>query len=255
MNPKISDWHGMRVWIIGASSGIGAQTAVELQSRGARLALSARSVDGLKSIASGHPDTVIVPLDVTDHDSVNIAKDEILSRWGGFDLALIVAGTYRPMRADTFDLATAKQLIDVNLNGTLNCLDAILPTLLAQGRGGIGVVASVAGLGGLPQALVYGPSKAALINLCESLYLDLHPAGIGVYLINPGFVETRLTAANEFRMPALIDPATAARALLQGLEQGAFHIHFPRRFTNWLRLLRLLPYPWYFRVIHKVTGL
>ena len=128
-------------------------------------------------------------------------------------------------------------------------------TLLAQGRGGIGIVSSVAGLSGLPQALIYGPTKAALINLCESLYLDLHARGIGVTLINPGFVATPLTAKNEFSMPALISAETAAREILRGIGRGEFHIHFPKRFTNWLRLLRLLPYRWYFYLIHKVTGL
>jgi short-subunit dehydrogenase len=131
----------------------------------------------------------------------------------------------------------------------------VLPILLKQGAGGIGIVASIAGLRGLPQALIYGPSKAALINLCESLYLDLRPRGIGVYLVNPGFVETPLTAGNDFAMPALISASTAAAELLRGLERGEFHIHFPKRFTNWLRLLRLLPYHWYFWLVHKATGL
>jgi len=127
--------------------------------------------------------------------------------------------------------------------------------LLAQNSGGIGIVASVAGYSGLPQALIYGPTKAALINLCESLYLDLRPRGINVYLINPGFVATPLTAGNDFAMPALISAAEAANHLIHGIERGEFHIHFPKRFTNCLRLLRLLPYRWYFWLIHKVTGL
>lgn len=131
----------------------------------------------------------------------------------------------------------------------------MLPTLLSQRKGGVGIVASIAGLSGLPLALIYGPTKAALINLCESLYLDLHPRGLSVYLINPGFVATPLTADNDFAMPALISAFTAASELLHGIEGGEFHIHFPKRFTNWLRLLRLLPYRWYFWLIHKFTGL
>ncbi len=232
MNPRLQDWRERRVWIIGASSGIGAALARELRARGAKLALSARSIDGAL-----------------------LARDEILAEWGGIDLVLVVAGTYQKMRADDFDLTAAKQLVETNLNGTLNCLDAVLPTLLAQGHGGIGIVASVAGLSGLPQALIYGPTKAALINLCESLYLDLHARGISVYLINPGFVATPLTAKNDFSMPALISAETAAHEIVRGIERGEFHIHFPRRFTNWLRVLRLLPYRLYFWLIHKVTGL
>ena len=126
---------------------------------------------------------------------------------------LVVAGTYNRMRADDFDLAVAERMVDTNLRGPLDCLDAVLPMLLAQGQGGIGIVASIAGLSGLPQALIYGPTKAALINLCESLYLDLRPRGISVYLINPGFVATPLTAGNEFAMPALITATTAARGI------------------------------------------
>ena len=152
-------------------------------------------------------------------------------------------------------LTAAKQMVELNINGVLNCLAAILPALLAQGRGGIGIVSSIAGLSGLPQALIYGPTKAALINLCESLYLDLHKLGIGVYLINPGFVATPLTAKNDFSMPALISAEQAALEIVSGIERGEFHIHFPKRFTHFLRLLRLLPYRAYFYLIHKVTGL
>jgi NAD(P)-dependent dehydrogenase (short-subunit alcohol dehydrogenase family) len=255
MNPKIRNWNDLRVWVIGASSGIGAETARLLLERGAMVALSARNRDGLQAIASNDNCALILPLDITRHEDLIDARDRILERWGGIDLVLVVAGTYNKMRADDFDLAVANKIVDTNLRGTLNCLDAVLPVLIEQGRGGIGIVASVAGLGGLPQALIYGPTKAALINLCESLYLDLRPRGIGVYLINPGFVATPLTAGNDFAMPALISATTAARELVRGIERGEFHIHFPKRFTNWLRLLRLLPYRWYFWLIHKVTGL
>ena len=255
MNRKIRNWNDLRVWVIGASSGIGAETARLLLERGAKVALSARNRDGLQVIASNDNCALILPLDITCHEDLIAARDRILERWGGIDLVLVVAGTYNKMRADDFDLAVANKIVDTNLRGTLNCLDAVLPVLIEQGRGGIGIVASVAGLSGLPQALIYGPTKAALINLCESLYLDLHSRGIGVYLINPGFVATPLTAGNDFAMPALISATTAAQELVRGIECGEFHIHFPRRFTNWLRLARLLPYRWYFRLIHKVTGL
>ena len=108
----------------------------------------------------------------------------------------------------------------------------MLPALLAQGHGAIGIVSSVAGYRGLPKALVYGASKAALINFAETLYLDLRPRGLGVYLINPGFVKTPLTDKNEFRMPALITAEEAAAEILAGLRAGRFEIHFPRRFTG-----------------------
>ncbi len=255
MNPKLKDWRGQRIWIIGASSGIGAELARMLMTLGAKLALSARHLEALQRVAIGNAETMVLPFDITQSREVLAARDTILAKWEGIDLVLIVAGTYQKMRAEDFNLATAKQLVDTNLNGPLNCLDAVLPVLLAQGKGGLGIVASIAGLSGLPQALIYGPTKAALINLCESLYLDLRPHGIGVYLINPGFVATPLTAQNDFAMPALISAETAAKEIIRGIERGDFHIHFPRRFTNWLRLLRLLPYRLYFWLIHKGTGL
>lgn len=255
MNPRIPDWSGRRVWVIGASSGIGAACARQLLRLGARVALSARNAEALELEAAGAAHALAAPLDVTDHASVLRARDTIVAAWEGIDLVLVVAGGYNEMRADSFDLAAANRMIDLNLRGVFNCLDATLPILLRQGAGGVGVVASVAGYGGLPKALVYGPTKAALINLTESLFLDLRPRGIAVYQINPGFVDTPLTANNDFAMPALMSAEDAAAEMIAGIECGSFHIHFPRRFTNSMRLARLLPYRLYFWLIHKVTGL
>lgn len=255
MNPRVRSWQDMRVWVIGASAGIGAETASLLMHRGARVALSARNHAALTALAAHHEQALVLPLDVSQHAEVLAARDQLLAQWSGIDLVLVVAGAYNEMRVDSFDMQVVNQLLDVNLRGVFHCLDAVLPTLLAQGHGGVGIVSSVAGLSGLPKALVYGPTKAALINLCESLYFDLGPRGHPVYLINPGFVETRATANNNFAMPGLISAPQAAREILGGMERGEFHIHFPRRFTNWLRFARLLPYRWYFSLIHKVTGL
>jgi NAD(P)-dependent dehydrogenase (short-subunit alcohol dehydrogenase family) len=253
LNPRIPSWQGQRVWVIGASYGIGAALARRLINDGARVAMSARSRDLLDEIAEGN-DARVEVLDVTDAASVAKAARRILSEWGGIDLVLIVAGTHVEMRADTFDLARAKRLFDVNVIGVLNCLDAVLPTLREQRRGGVAIVSSVAGYRGLPRALIYGPTKAALINLAESLYLDLSPHGIGVYLINPGFVDTPLTQKNDFKMPALIPVDEAARLTLEGIEDGEFEIHFPKRFTRVMRLLRTLPYPAYFAAVRRFTS-
>lgn len=255
MNPRIRDWQGKRVWIIGASTGIGAEVARLLLDKGARVALSARNREQLQHIAQAYPKARALPLDMTDLVSLQTAHTQLLAEWQQLDLVLVVAGAYNEMRADSFNLADANHVLDVNVRGVYQCLEVILPTLLKQGAGGIGIVGSVAGYSGLPKALAYGPSKAAIINLCESLYVDLHPKNIGVYMINPGFVATPMTANNDFDMPALMTAPAAAQALVQGLEQGEFHIHFPKRFTNWLRLARLLPYRSYFYLVHKVTGL
>lgn len=251
LNPRISSWTGLRVWVIGASTGIGRATAVALLQRGARVAVSARNAQALQSIEGA----LALPLDVTDAAALRAALQSLQATWGGLDLLLYCAGTYRPMRATAFYLANALQHDDVNYRGALHALDATLPVFNAQRAGHIALVSSVAGFGGLPQALAYGPTKAALINLAETLYLDLHPLGIGVHVINPGFVETPLTAQNTFAMPALISPEQAASAILAGLQAGRFDIHFPRRFTLWLKLLRLLPRGLYFRIVSRFTGL
>lgn len=255
MNPRVHDWRGKRVWVIGASTGIGAETARLLLESGARVAVSARRETALQSVAHDHPHALTLPLDVTVPYQVRQARDRLLAAWQGIDLVLLVAGAYNEMRADGIDLDVVDHLLDLNLRSVFRCLDAVLPTLLAQGEGGIGIVSSVAGYSGLPKALAYGPTKAALINLSESLYFDLRPRGIAVYLINPGFVATPATAQNDFAMPGLISARRAAHEIVSGIEKGRFHIHFPKRFTNWLRLARLLPYRLYFPLIHKLTGL
>jgi short-subunit dehydrogenase len=167
---------------------------------------------------------------------------------------MTVGGRDVELDAAHWNLARARQLLDVNLLGVLNCVDAILPVLLRQGNGGIGIVASVAGYIGLPRALIYGASKAALINFTESLYGDLRPQGIGVYLINPGFVDTPLTQKNRFAMPALMKAEDAARVTLDEIAAGAFEVHYPKRFTRWLKLLRLLPYRLQLAAVRRVTG-
>jgi NAD(P)-dependent dehydrogenase (short-subunit alcohol dehydrogenase family) len=137
--------------------------------------------------------------------------------------------------------------------GALYLLDAVLPRLLGEGHGHISIVSSVAGYRGLPKGLAYGPTKAALINLAETLYVDLRASGIGVSLINPGFVATPATAQNDFEMPALITASQAAAEILAGWRKGEFEIHFPKRFTRWMKTLRLLPYTAFFALTSRLV--
>lgn len=257
LNKPITSWDGRRVWVIGASSGIGAAFARALIARGARAALSARNAQALAGIAAsgGAGQTLQLPLDVTRPDEIAAAFDRINSTWSGLDLAVLLAGTHQPMRAWELDAAQARALVETNLIGVLNASAVLAPAFCRSANGAIAIVSSVAGYGGLPDSLVYGATKAALINFTETLYLDLAPRGVGIYLVNPGFVKTPLTDKNEFRMPALISAEEAAEEMIKGFENGRFEIHFPKRFTIWLKLLRLLPYRIYFPLIHKLTGL
>lgn len=258
LNPRITGWKGRRAWLVGASSGIGRATASALHARGAQVVVSARNAAALQEFAAQHPGSQAVALDTTNRAAVQAAATELLAQ-GPLDLVCYCAGTYQPLRATAFDLGAMLQHQQVNMNGALHVLDAVLPALLqaaSAGRPGhLSLVASVAGFRGLPQGLAYGPTKAALIHLAETLYLDLHDLGLGVSLVNPGFVETPLTAANEFPMPALVSPAQAASAIVRGWERGAFEIHFPKRFTHVMKLLRLLPYQLYFPAVRRMTGL
>lgn len=253
-NPRITDWHGRRVWVVGGSTGIGRATALALAERGAQVVVSARGVDALQALAAQHTGLQIWPLDVTDDPAVRASATAILAQ-GPLDLVLYCAGYYSAQRATAFDLADLLRHLDINYCGALYVLDAVLPALLARGEGHISLVSSVAGYRGLPQSLAYGPTKAALTNLAENLYLDLQPQGLGVSVIHPGFVQTPLTAQNAFDMPALITPEQAAQAILGGWASGAFDIHFPKRFTCWMKLLRVLPHRLYFPAVRRFTGL
>ncbi|MBL8430136.1 MAG: SDR family NAD(P)-dependent oxidoreductase [Dechloromonas sp.] len=249
-NPKITNWKGKRVWLVGASSGIGAAVARELAGRGARVALSARSADKLAALAIA--DALLLPCDATDVASLGAAREKMLAAWGGVDLVIYLAGDYVPMRAENFDLAVAEKVVTVNFNAAMRLTATVLGDL--KPGGGIAFVASVAGYRGLPKALAYGPGKAALIHFAEVLHIDLAPKGIGVWVVNPGFVSTQLTAKNDFDMPALLTPEQAAIATVDGFKSANFEIHFPKRFTRLMKFFALLPYRWYFPLIRRSTG-
>jgi len=255
LNPPIADWHGKVCWLVGASTGIGRATAERLHDAGATVIVSARKADVLAQFTQGRANAQAIALDATDRDAMRAAAARIVAEHGRIDLALYCAGHYQAQRATAYDLEQMLRHQQVNVTGAYHLLDAVLPTLLRQRAGHLSLVASVAGYRGLPNALAYGPTKAALINLADILYLDLQPQGIGVSIVNPGFVETPLTAGNAFEMPALITPAEAARHILDGWRSGSFEIHFPKRFTLWLKALGWLSDGLYFAAVRRSTGL
>lgn len=254
LNPKITDWHGKRVWLVGASTGIGRATAELLHARGAQVIVSARSLQPLQSLAEKCPGMVVAPLDVTSEEAVTAVAQQLLDL-GPLDLVMFCAGVYQALRAPGMTSALMAQHMAVNFQGAVHVTRAVMPAMLASKHGHLSYVSSVAGFRGLPNSLAYGPTKAALINFAETLYIDLHDEGVGVSVINPGFVETPLTAKNKFHMPALMKPEQAAIEIIAGWGKGKFEMHFPKRFTWWLKILRMAPYGLYFKLTRQFTGL
>jgi short-subunit dehydrogenase len=252
LNQPITQWQGRSVWLIGASSGIGLATAKALHAAGARVTVSARKTDLLHTFVASHAGSQAIALDVCDAQAVHAVAQQV-AQTHEIDVVVYCSGYYKAVRATKYSLEEMTYHQDVNYLGVARVLDAVLPILLDQKRGHISLIASVAGYSGLPNSLAYGPTKAAMINLAESLYFDLSPIGIGVSVVNPGFVATPLTAQNKFAMPALLQPEVAAAYMLKGWADGEFEIHYPKRFSRWLKFMRLLPYRWYFGLVRSAT--
>ena len=238
------------IWMVGASEGIGEAVARKLAAQGATLILSARSRDKLETLASQLPGRShrVLPLDVTDTVSIERAWNELGTMP---DMMIYNAGAYDPLGAAEFDITRTRRMMDVNFTGALYVLQQVIPAYVAATRGHIVLVGSVAGYTGLPKAIGYGASKAALIHLAENMRIDLGSKGIKVHIVNPGFVKTRLTDKNEFPMPFLMTPEQAAERIVSGLASSRFEIHFPRRLSLGLKLLRILPYRLYFWLLDK----
>lgn len=238
-----NDYKDQIVWIVGASSGIGLFLARELSRRGAILALSARRKDELDTIKSqiGQQHKVF-ELDVSDAKTMQHTAQSIQTAFGRIDRIVFLAAAYTPMKTDALDIAVTRQIVDINLMGAFNLLYALLPILKTQkSKGQIALCASIAGYIGLPGGQPYSATKAAIINLAESLHAECKNR-VDIKLISPGFVRTPLTEKNQFDMPMIIKPEQAAREIADGLLARRFEIHFPRKFTFFLKMLCLLPY-------------
>jgi short-subunit dehydrogenase len=233
-------------WVIGASTGIGAEIAKQLSNAGVKVAASSRSISADDETAN----IKAWPVDVTDATAVAQTFAEIEQALGPVDLVLVSVGTYKPLMGFDLTLADHRAGMEVNYMGVVNVLQTILPNFRKKAGGHIAWISSVAGYAGLPKSAAYGPSKAALINLAEGLKPELNKAGISLSVINPGFVKTPMTAANDFPMPFLMDAEDAARRTIAGLASRKFEIAYPRRFVILLKLLRILPY-WAFFLLTK----
>ena len=251
--------HGL-AWVTGASSGIGRALAKRLAEDGFGVVVTARDLDRLLDLqtevaASGATGRIIVlDGDVTDPRDMERVISSIEYDHGQIALAVLNAGVYLPVDGGNLHREDFEKTFAVNLHGAVNCLIPVVAHMKAKRHGQIAIVSSVTGYGGLPTSAAYGATKAALINMAESLKFDLDPLGIHIQIVNPGFVATPATAKNAFTMPALISPDEAADRIADGLKRQGFEITFPRRFTYWLKLLRLLPYGLYFPLVSRATG-
>lgn len=223
------DLAGKRYWLVGASEGLGRALARNLDSAGASLVLSARSAGRLASLAQHLRDAETVPIDVTDPESVSNAWETV----GELDGLIYCAGAYDPVSATDWQADAVRRMGAVNFLGALNVLGEVVPRFVANGRGHIVLIGSLSGFRGLPGAIGYGASKAGLMHLAENLRIDLRGTGVAVQRVNPGFINTRLTAKNDFRMPQIIEPEEAAERVLAAMRSGRFSTSFPAPFS-WL---------------------
>jgi NAD(P)-dependent dehydrogenase (short-subunit alcohol dehydrogenase family) len=244
-------------WVTGASSGIGRGVSLELVKRGYVVVATARRLPELEALAReasgpGH----VVPLtgDVTNQAAMEAVVDTIERQHGPVALAFLNAGTFFQDKAAVFDAEMVKKTFDINVGGVANGLQPLLTRMTARGQGQVAINASVAGYGGLPTSSAYGATKAALINMTESLRFSMGLLGVTMQIVNPGFVGTPLTDKNAFPMPFLIPVEDAARRICDGFERGGFEIAFPRRMAWLLKVVNLLPYRFYFPVVARFTG-
>lgn len=241
-------------WITGASSGIGRALALRLAAEGWNVAVSARTAPDLVLLAADAPDHIHpFPLDVTDACATRHTVARIEAALGPLDLAVLNAGSYERDSAAQFDAAAFRATVDVNLMGGVNCLAALMPAMLARRAGHIAVVSSVVGYVGLPGAAAYGATKAALVNLCQSLYPELAAGNVRLSLVNPGFVDTPLTQQNDFPMPFLISTGEAVDHIMAGLASRRFEVAFPWKMVLSMKLLAALPARLLFAVTRRMV--
>jgi short-subunit dehydrogenase len=247
------------VWIIGASNGIGEEVAKIFAENNFNIVISARSLEKLNLIASqiteknSNIKVMVKDFDVVDFAAFDQAHLSIIESFGFVDIVIFASAIYQPASIYDFDLAQAKQTIEVNLTSVFNLFKITLPKMVERKSGHIAIIASVAGYRGLPKSLAYGASKAGLINLCESVYPELKKNYIDLSIINPGFVKTRLTDKNNFEMPFIITAETAAKKIFEGILRKDFEIHFPKKLTLILKFLRILPNKIFLKISQKIV--
>ena len=240
-----------KIWITGASSGIGKSLAEKFASEGWKVAVSARRKGILDEMASNE-NISSYPLDVTNQDQISNVFLNIINDFGNLDLCVFSSGTYDPKLEQEINIKQNKFVMETNFFGVLYCIKSVEKYFKDKKAGHISIVSSIAAYRGLPNSSGYGPSKAALTNLTESLYFDFKKHNVKISLISPGFIKTQLTDQNTFNMPFIKTPEFAANKIYVGLiKNNSFEIHFPKELTLFLKILRILPYRIYLFLINK----
>ena len=240
-----------KIWITGASSGIGKALSEKFASEGWKVAISARRKEILDEMAKTK-NIFSYPLDITNQDQTNNVFSKIINDFNNLDLCVFSSGTYDPKLEQEINIKQNKFVMDTNFFGVLHCIKSVEKYFKEKKNGHISIVSSVAAYRGLPNSSGYGPSKAALTNLTESLYFDFKKHNVRISLISPGFIKTPLTDQNTFDMPFIKTPEFAANKIYNGLiKSDAFEIHFPKELTIFLKFLRILPYSAYLFLINK----
>ena len=240
-------------FITGASAGIGAALAKKLNADKHHVSAVARRADRLTALEQATDYFCGYQADVRDTSAIAAAVDTSFKIYGPIDVAILNAGIYVPQDGCQISPSIYAEHMDVNYMGVVNGLAAIVPQMLAARSGQIVIISSVAGWRGLPKAAAYGPTKAALISLAESLYFDLTPKNIKIQIMCPGFVDTEATAVNDFDMPDLLSAETAANHIIAGIQSDVFSHAFPKSFTRKLKFLKYLPDRLYFALVKKQT--
>ncbi|RYG91203.1 SDR family NAD(P)-dependent oxidoreductase [Loktanella sp. IMCC34160] len=239
------EWQGKRYWLIGASEGLGRALAMTLSRAGAEVIVSARSQERLDALVAELPGKArAVAVDVTDRQAVEQVAQDI----GPIDGMIYLAGVYWPMAAQDWNPEQAEAMAEINFLGGIRAVGAVLPGMIDRGQGHIVLTGSLSGFRGLPGAIGYSASKAGLMALGESMQADLRKTSIRVQLANPGFIKTRLTDKNEFRMPFIMTPEEAAQEMFELMNSDAFKRSFPMLFSWVFRLSQFLPDWAYYRL-------
>ena len=240
-----------KIWITGASSGIGKALAEKFATEGWKVAVSARRKEILDKM-SDHENIFSYPLDVTNQDQIKNSFKNIIEDLNGLNLCVFSSGTYDPKLEQEINIEQNKFVMETNFFGVLHCIKAVETYFKNKKDGHISIVSSIAAYRGLPNSSGYGPSKAALTNLTESLYFDFKKYNVRISLVSPGFIKTPLTDKNEFPMPFIKSPEFAAKKMFNGLtKSNTFEIHFPKALTILLKIFRILPYKIYLFLIDK----